>query len=136
MPPLIRQIALLLGLAVFPALAAAFLHPKKPSWQSEEVLLTTVQSWGDRVLWVDARPSHEFAQGHIPDAVPVNEDAWDESLPALLEQWEADRIVVVYCSSLSCAASHDVARRLREEVGLPEVRVLSGGWEAWKAAQR
>jgi hypothetical protein len=38
---------------------------------------------------------------------------------------------VVYCSSLSCNASREVARRLRREAQLPDVFVLEGGWEAW-----
>ena len=38
---------------------------------------------------------------------------------------------VVYCSSLSCNASREVARRLRKEAQLSDVFVLEGGWEAW-----
>jgi rhodanese-related sulfurtransferase len=50
----------------------------------------------------------------------------------LMDHWDADRKIVVYCSSLSCQTSHDVARRLREEATLSNVFVLQGGWEAWK----
>lgn len=132
----VRQIAVLLAVAMLPALAAAFFHPKRPSWQSDEVPLSAVNAWAGRVIWIDARPAEEFAAAHIPEAVPLREGEWDALLPALLEVWEPDRIVVVYCSSLSCAASHEVAARLRDEVGLEPVRVLQGGWEAWRAAQK
>ncbi len=53
-------------------------------------------------------------------------------VPAVLDRWEPDGKVVVYCSSLSCQASHEVARRLREKMNLPNVYVLQGGWEAWQ----
>jgi len=45
-------------------------------------------------------------------------------------------MVVVYCSSLSCQASQEVAEKLREEVGLQSVFVLQGGWEAWRQQHR
>jgi len=38
---------------------------------------------------------------------------------------------VVYCSSLNCNASREVARRLRDEAQLKNVFVLEGGWEEW-----
>jgi rhodanese-related sulfurtransferase len=52
----------------------------------------------------------------------------------MLAAWSPENRTVVYCSSQSCAASHEVARRLREEAGLDNVYVLHGGWEAWLEA--
>ncbi len=86
-------------------------------------------------MWVDARPDAQFAEQHIPSATLLNEDRWGELLPQMLNAWTPDKRVVVYCSSQSCAASHEVARRLREDAGLPNVYVLHGGWETWLAAQ-
>jgi hypothetical protein len=40
--------------------------------------------------------------------------------------------IVVFCGSAACDASHHVAERLRNEAGLPDVWVLTGGWESWK----
>ena len=127
-----RQICALLLLALVPAVAAGFFHPKKPAWQSDEIPLATAQSWGERTLWIDARPAGDYAQAHIPGALPLTEDAWNDLLPVVLDAWTPERAIVVYCSSLSCATSHEVARRLRGEVELPRVYVLAGGWEAWE----
>jgi rhodanese-related sulfurtransferase len=127
-----RQIVALLLLALVPAVAAGFFHPKKPSWESDEIPLASARGWGTQALWLDARPAADYARGHIPGALPLNEDAWDEQLPSVLDAWTSGRTVVVYCSSLSCATSHEVARRLRTEVELPRVYVLTGGWEAWE----
>jgi rhodanese-related sulfurtransferase len=129
-----RQILALLSIALLPAIATALWHPRRPSWQSDEVTLGAAEAWGRTVLWVDARPEADFARAHIPGAVPLNEDQWDDLLPGLLDQWDTSRKVIVYCSSLSCQTSHDVARRLREQAGMPNVFVLEGGWEAWAKA--
>ena len=124
------QVIAILALALVPALATGVWHPRRPAWQSDEVTLAAASAW-QNVLWVDARPDADFARAHIPGAVSLNEDRWDELLPGLLDHWDTTRKIVVYCSSLSCQTSHDVARRLREEVNLPNVFVLQGGWEAW-----
>jgi rhodanese-related sulfurtransferase len=128
----LRQAAAILLLALLPAFATGLWHPRRPAWQSDEVTLAAAGAWGSKVLWVDARPDADFTRGHIPGALPLNEDRWEELLPGLLDQWDTSRKVVVYCSTLSCQASRDVARRLREEVNLPNVFVLQGGWEAWQ----
>jgi rhodanese-related sulfurtransferase len=128
----IRQSLTILLLALIPAFATGLWHPRRPSWQSDEVTLAAAQSWGASVLWVDARADADYAAGHIPGAMALNEDQWDDLLPGLLDKWDPGRKIVVYCSSLSCQTSREVARRLREEVNLPNVFVLQGGWEAWQ----
>ena len=130
---------MLLGLAFLPAIGQAIYFRDAVSWQApaigkDEVEVAQAQSWGETVMWVDARPDEQFNAGHIPNALLLNEDRWNELLPPLLATWSPDKRVIVYCSSQSCAASHAVARRLREEAGLKEVFVLHDGWEAWKAA--
>ena len=132
MPRVLREIAAVLLLALIPAGATALWHPRRPAWQSDEVSVAAASAWGSQVLWVDARPDADFQRAHIPGAVSLNEDRWDELLPGLLDHWRTTQKIVVYCSSLSCQLSHDVARRLRDEVNLPNVYVLQGGWEAWQ----
>ena len=127
----LRQVIALLALALLPAIATGLWHPRRPSWQSDEVTLAAATGWDGSVLWIDARPDDDFARVHIPGAVSLNENRWDDLLPDVLDHWDASKKIVVYCSSLSCQASHDVARRLREDAKLPNVFVLQGGWEAW-----
>jgi rhodanese-related sulfurtransferase len=127
----LRQVIAILLISLLPAFATAMWHPRRPAWQSDEVTLSSATAWGANVLWIDARPDADFARGHIPGAVSLNEDRWDDLLPDALDHWDTTRKIVVYCSSLSCQASHDVARRLREEANIPNVFVLQGGWEAW-----
>lgn len=100
-----------------------------------EVLLETALEWKD-AFWVDARPRREYETEHVPGALLLNEDEWNALLPDFLDIWQEDRPIVVYCSSLSCEASHAVAERMRRELALPKVFVLKGGWEAWKSWQK
>ena len=131
------RLGVMCGLALVLAGGNTALNPHRPAWSEEaptagEVELKTALAV-DSVLWVDARGFADFAAGRIKDAVLLNEDTWEDALPAVLERWQPGQTVVVYCSSRQCHSSHEVARRLRTEVGLDNVIVLKGGWETWLA---
>jgi rhodanese-related sulfurtransferase len=133
---LIGQVLILAALALAPGVGEAIYFRDKISWQSailpsELVTVDRARTWGDNAIWVDARPDDEFARDHVPGALSLNEDRWNELLPQFLAVWSPEKKVIVYCSSLSCNASREVARRLRKEAQLPDVFVLKGGWEAW-----
>jgi rhodanese-related sulfurtransferase len=137
-----RQLLLLLGLALLPALATAWLHPKAPAWgelstRPPELSVDAARALAahERVLWIDARPAERFAQAHIPGALNLNEEHWEAGLPDFVAQWQPGMPVLVYCDALDCQASLHVARRLRQELGVDQVRLLSGGWRAWEEAK-
>ena len=128
----------MVALAFLPALVEAFYLRDKVPWQSrvaesDFVDVTTARSLGDNVLWIDARPNEEFERDHVPGAISLNEDRWNEGLSQFLaSQWSPEKKIVVYCGAASCNLAEDVARRLRDEAKLPnEIRILKGGWEAW-----
>jgi len=135
---LLRQSLLLLGLACLPAAGQALYFHDKVSWQSriaeaDMIEVDLARSWGVEAIWIDARPAVDFDRDHVPGAILLNEDRWNELLPQFLqEQWSPEKKIVVYCSSESCNLAGDVARRLRDEAKLPnQIRVLKGGWEGW-----
>jgi rhodanese-related sulfurtransferase len=133
---LVRQALILFALAFLPGIGQAIYFRDKVSWQSpvpasEMVTVAQARAWGGNAIWVDARPDLEFEREHVPGAVLLNEDRWNELLPQFLATWSPEKRVVVYCSSLSCNASREVARRLRDEAQLKNVFVLQGGWEEW-----
>lgn len=140
MKALFRQSAVLLALALLPAaLQALYLRDKIP-WnsrvgESDFVDVETARGWGANVTWIDARPADEFERDHVPGAVSLSQDRWNEELAQFLgKDWSPEKRIVVYCSAASCNLAEDVARRLREEAKLPnEIRILKGGWEAWLA---
>jgi len=141
MKAMLRQSLLLLALACLPAVGQALYYRDKVSWQSpvapsDMVTVAQARAWGGNAIWVDARPEEEFEKQHVPGAILLNEDRWNEMLPRMLATWSPEKRVVVYCSSESCGASREVARRLREEARLQNVFVLEGGWEAWLGEKR
>ncbi len=124
-------------LAALPALAASVFHPNRPAW-SREVLapdeITPREAMAlTEVVWIDARSRKAFAAEHVPGAFSLNEDEWNQSLLTFASHFQPGQTLVVYCDSLECNASHQVAARLRKELGAEKVRVLKGGWAAWKA---
>lgn len=131
-----RQALILAALALVPGLGQAIYFRDRVSWRSpipasEMITVTQARVWGGNAIWVDARPDEEFARDHVPGALSLNEDRWNELLPQFLAAWSPEKKTVVYCSSQSCNASREVAHRLRNEAQLPNVFVLQGGWEEW-----
>ena len=127
---------MLVALAFAPAIGQAIYFRDKVSWHSpippsESVTVAQAQAWGANAIWADARPDEEFARDHVPGAISLNEDRWNELLPQFLATWSPEKKVVVYCSSQGCNASREVARKLRNEAQLKDVFVLQGGWEEW-----
>jgi rhodanese-related sulfurtransferase len=137
----VRQALVLVALAFAPAIGQAIYFRDKVSWQSpippsESVTVAQAQAWGANAIWADARPDEEFARDHVPGAISLNEDRWNELLPQFLATWSPEKKVVVYCSSRGCNASREVARKLRNEAQLKDVFVLQGGWEEWLKNKR
>ena len=133
----IREGLILVALAALPAISEGFYFRDKVSWESpippsQLVTVDQAKAWGEAALWVDARPDEEFARDHVPGAISLNEDHWNELFPAFRERWSPEKKIVVYCSAESCNLAKDVAKRLREQEQLPnDIRVLQGGWEEW-----
>jgi rhodanese-related sulfurtransferase len=138
---LTRQALVLATLSLLPAMGEAIYFRGKISWRSpippsEMVSVDQARVWGENVIWVDARPDDEFARDHVPGALSLNEDRWNELLPQFLAAWSPGKKVVVYCSAESCDLAREAAERLRAEAQIPDVFVLEGGWEAWLKKNR
>ena len=138
---LVGQAVILAALAFLPAAGEAIYFRDKISWRSaiapsEMVTVEKAREWGDTAIWVDARPDDEFATDHVPGAISLNEDRWNELLPQFLAAWSPGKKVVVYCSAESCDLAREAAERLRKEAQISDVFVLQGGWEAWLKKNR
>jgi rhodanese-related sulfurtransferase len=84
------------------------------------------------IVWIDARPEDAFQMAHIPGALNLNRTNWDQALPRFFEAYAPGRSVIVYCSP-DCTESEEIASRIRN-LGLDQIRILEGGYEAWKEA--
>ena len=88
----------------------------------------------DGILWDDARVKAEYDREHVPGAVLLNMEAFEDQMFELMNVFSANsKPIVVYCDAQKCSQSHAVAERLRG-LGNGDVRVLRGGWPAWKQA--
>lgn len=138
MNQMVRQIGYVLILATIPALVSLCLYGRHP-WGKKSnsvkvVTLTQVSTYGN-VLWVDARSRAEYDREHIPGGLLLNEEEWDALLPPLLDQWQPEQWIVIYCDSKQCHNSKSLALRLRE-AGLENVYLLKGGWVAWTKSRQ
>lgn len=136
-----KGVVLLVVLSALPALIANRWHPELRAGPSapladHEVSMAIASAWVPDLLWVDVRGDEPFNRGHIPRAISLDSSLWEARLGRLLEIWHPGLKIVVYCDAAGCDLSKQIAARLRDEAGLPDVFFLRGGWEAWQQQQR
>ena len=83
-------------------------------------------------LFVDVRESGEYAQGHIPGAVPAPrgflEFVVDPEGPMHQPVLASGQTLIVYCGS---GGRSLLACRTLKEMGLDNIVNLAGGFQAW-----
>ena len=82
------------------------------------------------VLTLDVRDPHGFDAGHIPGALNVSVVDVEIMANRVLKE---KRPVVAYCACPDEHSSLFVAAKLMR-VGVKDIKVLVGGWDAWKKA--
>jgi rhodanese-related sulfurtransferase len=122
------------GSCAMPASAAAPTSAPAP-WRPARITVDEAKGLCDACLagFVDARGAHEFAHGHVANAVHLP-PAGHPDEASVIAQLRTYPLVVVYDGEYSCAVADDVAGRLRR-AGLNDVRVLQGAWPAWVAGK-
>ncbi|MGZ5425477.1 MAG: rhodanese-like domain-containing protein [Candidatus Aminicenantales bacterium] len=83
-----------------------------------------------QAAFIDARRPSLYDEGHVPGArnVPAS-----ETVPSEILSSSRAGTLVVYCEGGDCQSSLLLAKRLHDE-GFQDIRVMTGGWEAWKSA--
>jgi 3-mercaptopyruvate sulfurtransferase SseA len=77
--------------------------------------------------FVDARTEEEFTAGHVAGAIHLPPG---DVPPAALEHVKRFQTTIVYDGDPGCAMADAVAMGLRE-IGVKDVRVLTGAWPEW-----
>jgi rhodanese-related sulfurtransferase len=85
--------------------------------------------------FVDARPAAAYAAGHVAGAIHLPSRGDCPGFEEALARIRAAPTVVVYDDDGSCALARHLADRLVAR-GLPDVRVMTGGFAGWCAADR
>jgi len=81
----------------------------------------------ENVLVIDVREPDDFAKGHVPGALNLPQDKWDD-----LEGISRDRAHIFYCSTQTCHLAARACAKFASR-GYP-VMEMEGGFAAWKAA--
>ena len=102
------------------------------------VSVDRAREWGDSTIWIDARPDDEFARDHVPGAISLNEDRWNELFPQFSAAWspgEKDHCLLQRAKLRSRPRS---GRTAAQESAASDGKcfVLKGGWEAWLKKNR
>jgi rhodanese-related sulfurtransferase len=86
-------------------------------------------------LILDARPSAYFLRGHVPGVLNLARDNFAQDYRRLsgVLKGANDKPIIVYCSGGACHDSRLVASALLS-LGFTNIKVFTGGWEAWSAA--
>ena len=82
------------------------------------------------VVFIDAREPEEFQAGHIPGAVNLPFDYFDEYYPIVEQEVPKDKHIVTYCSGAECELSLFLAREMRR-MGYTNISIFFGGWGMW-----
>jgi rhodanese-related sulfurtransferase len=85
----------------------------------------------DGILFIDARLSEPYSNGHIQGAIPSNN--YDNLLDELFFNHSLDDPVVIYCDNSDCGLSEDLAVQLEMD-GFSNLYVFKGGWGEWLKA--
>lgn len=118
--------------ATLAAAVCAKVHPASLAAENPPAIDWATAAASDRpILWVDARSPSQYLGGHMPGAVQLWEQDWQDGLGRFLEAWQPETLVVVYCPAARCHAGERVAARIHRETGI-EALVFAGGWEALK----
>lgn len=108
-----------------------------PESDEEELIVQTVDEarglWDDGVVFVDARNTESYLEGHIKGAVTLSVYEFDALLFDFIDAYPSETRLVTYCSGRLCDESHRLATMLRE-LGYTDVRIFADGLPAWSAA--
>jgi rhodanese-related sulfurtransferase len=113
------------------------LTPPKPVLPATEVVAFDEAKllWeAGAALFLDARSPADYAAGHIPNALSLPAEAFDQNYPRVAPLLAPDTAIIVYCSGQQCDLSHEVMQKLRP-FGYKNVRLLSDGWGVWGKAK-
>ncbi len=82
-------------------------------------------------LFVDARYPDDYNKGHIPGAINLPSDMFDEYYPMVSDQIGIDQPVLIYCSGPGCDLGANLAATLKD-MSYTRIMHFGGGFPAWQ----
>ncbi len=84
-------------------------------------------------VFVDARESSVYSQGHIRGAKSLPLAGLDSALPGFIDKVPYETSLVIYCSGYGCHDSKDLGNKLLQK-GYRQILIFEGGYPEWKDA--
>lgn len=114
--------------------AISLAMPARPVAAPQQVIsLAEARQLLGVALFLDARRTEDYANGHVAGAFNLPADDFDAQYPKVAGMLSPTTPVVVYCDGIECDLSHRVLQQL-EAFGSRNARVLVNGWTVWRAA--
>lgn len=84
-------------------------------------------------IFVDARLEEDYKAGHIPRALNLPFEEFEQYYPKIEPLLSRDKNIITYCDGTECEASLFLARLLKTK-GFKNLKVFFGGWTEWSKA--
>ena len=151
-----KEIVILVGVSVILAFVVNTISPRGieliGQWDTDQGVIsanpTTAEEWKPqeienvfkakeefdrgKVLFVDARSSDNYDDGHIQGAISLPVGEFDERIESFLNRYSPDQPIVTYCSGRTCEDSHELAQFLTD-AGYTNVRIFIDGFPGWES---
>ena len=84
----------------------------------------------NRVILIDARSEKDFLSSHLVGSINIPFKNFDEHVDKVF-QYSQDTILVIYCESINCNLSHELAKVL-SQFGFKKIFILKEGIQEWE----
>jgi rhodanese-related sulfurtransferase len=85
-----------------------------------------------KAVVLDARPLKMYQMGHIPSAVSLPDNKFDEVYETALKGVDKSKKIIIYCGGFDCAKSPKLAAMLQKK-GHTNLRIYAAGMPQWSA---
>ncbi len=83
-----------------------------------------------QALFIDARESGDYKNGHITGAVNIPVDKAEEHLEQIRAMLKTGKTLIAYCYDMDCPLGADLVKDFRRK-GIKPVKVMPEGWVGW-----
>ena len=81
-------------------------------------------------LFIDARSSIEFSEGHIKGALNLRVDSFEEWIKEFLSATDPETFIITYCDGIECDLAENLAKELYF-AGFNNTCYMHNGWSLW-----
>ncbi|MGQ9618543.1 MAG: rhodanese-like domain-containing protein [Candidatus Aminicenantia bacterium] len=128
---LIFSLSLAFGIGYLMIFSSKFpLHSQEKPKYKEINLKIAKERFDEGILFVDARSSISYNEGHIKGAISFPAGEFLQRITDFEKKYPKETKMVVYCSGVGCSTSFFLGERLIER-GYKNVEIFFGGWNQW-----